>query len=47
MEALVDAWGADDVERGCGEGEGGCLYAAPDDDLRFILETLLCFVRVR
>jgi hypothetical protein len=45
VQALVDTWGVDDVESSRGEGEGGCLDAASDDDLRFICETLVGLVR--
>lgn len=44
VQTLVDAWSADDVERSSGQGKSGCLYAASNDDLRLILETLLCFI---
>ena len=41
VESFVDVGLVDDVEGGDGEGEGGGFYAAADDDLGLIYETLM------
>ena len=46
MESLVDAGCVDDVVRCYGEGKGGCLDAAAEDDLRLVCETFLRLVDV-